>query len=116
MPLRRPDEGAAVSDPRLLPIAGALAGKISPEKCKSADHGCDATGMDDSTQRHTAIGAGLGAVAGALIGGDVTGALLGAGLGGAGGYVWSKQMEDKRVVITYEGTDGSRWEVIYRRE
>ena len=59
------------------------------------------TGMDDSTQRHTAIGAGLGAVAGALLGGDVTGALIGAGVGGAGGYVWSKQMEQKRVAMEH---------------
>jgi len=59
------------------------------------------TGMDAPTQHRTAIGAGLGAVAGALIGGNVTGALVGAGLGGAGGYVWSKQMEQKRVAMEH---------------
>ena len=57
--------------------------------------------MDNTTQRHTALGAGIGAVAGALIGGDVTGALIGAGVGGAGGYVWSKQMEQKRVAMEH---------------
>jgi outer membrane protein OmpA-like peptidoglycan-associated protein len=65
-----------------------------------ANMGMD-TGMDNNTQRHTALGAGLGAVAGALIGGDVTGALIGAGVGGAGGYVWSKQMEQKRVAMEH---------------
>lgn len=59
------------------------------------------TGMDGSTQRHTALGAGVGAIAGALLGGDVTGALIGAGVGGAGGYVWSKHMEDRRVAMEH---------------
>ena len=62
--------------------------------------GC--AGMNDPyAQRHTAIGAGIGAVAGALLGGDVTGALIGAGVGGAGGYVWSKHMEDRRVAMEH---------------
>ncbi len=73
------------------------------------------TGMDDSTQRHTAIGAGLGAVAGALIGGNVTGALLGAGMGGAGGYVWSKQMEQKRVTMEH-ATQGSGVAVVQTQD
>jgi outer membrane protein OmpA-like peptidoglycan-associated protein len=56
-------------------------------------------GMDGTTQHRTAVGAGLGALAGALIGGDVTGALIGAGVGGAGGYVWSRQMDQKRIAM-----------------
>ncbi|MCK9514591.1 MAG: OmpA family protein [Ottowia sp.] len=47
------------------------------------------------TQRDVAVGAGLGAVAGAVIG-DGKGAAIGAGVGAAGGYVWSRYMENKR--------------------
>lgn len=47
------------------------------------------------TQRDVAVGAGVGAVAGALIG-DGKGAAIGAGVGAAGGYVWSRYMENKR--------------------
>jgi outer membrane protein OmpA-like peptidoglycan-associated protein len=66
---------------------------------------------DNTTQRHTALGAGIGAIAGALIGGDVTGALIGAGVGGAGGYVWSRQMEQKRVAMEH-ATMGSGVSVV----
>ena len=48
------------------------------------------------TQRQTAIGAGVGAVAGAAIGGNTRGAAIGAGVGALGGYVWSRQMEQRR--------------------
>lgn len=49
------------------------------------------------TARNTAIGAGVGAVAGAAIGrGDGGSAVIGAGLGALGGYVWTKQMEQKK--------------------
>ena len=48
------------------------------------------------TQRGTAIGAGVGAVTGAAIGRDGTSAAIGAGLGALGGYVWSRQMQDKK--------------------
>jgi outer membrane protein OmpA-like peptidoglycan-associated protein len=56
------------------------------------------TGMS-TTQRDTAIGAGVGALAGAAIGRNTTGALVGAGLGAAGGYLWSKNMEQKRLAM-----------------
>lgn len=47
------------------------------------------------TQRNVATGAGIGAVAGAVVG-EGKGAAIGAGLGAAGGYVWSRYMENKR--------------------
>jgi outer membrane protein OmpA-like peptidoglycan-associated protein len=56
------------------------------------------TGMS-TTQRDTAIGAGVGALAGAAIGRNTTGTLVGAGLGAAGGYIWSKQMEQKKLAM-----------------
>jgi outer membrane protein OmpA-like peptidoglycan-associated protein len=52
-----------------------------------------------TTQRNTAIGAGVGALAGAAIGHDATGALIGAGIGAAGGYIWSKNMEQKKLAM-----------------
>lgn len=55
-------------------------------------------GMNDTT-RNTAIGAGVGALAGAAIGGDAKGALIGAGVGAAGGYIWSRQMEQKKLAM-----------------
>jgi outer membrane protein OmpA-like peptidoglycan-associated protein len=51
------------------------------------------------TQRHAAIGAGIGALAGAAIGDSKQGALIGAGLGAAGGYVWSRNMQEKRAAM-----------------
>jgi len=51
------------------------------------------------TQRNSAIGAGVGAVAGAVIGGGTKGAVIGGALGGAGGYIWSKQMADKKAAM-----------------
>ncbi|GAB3760972.1 OmpA family protein [Ramlibacter monticola] len=53
------------------------------------------TGMSP-TARDTAIGAGVGALAGAAIGQNGKGALIGAGVGAAGGYIWSKSMEQKK--------------------
>lgn len=61
--------------------------------------GCANTGGMSDTQQKTAIGAGLGALAGAAIGGNAKGALIGAGVGAAGGYVWSRHMEQKRVAM-----------------
>lgn len=62
--------------------------------------GCaDMTGGMTPTQRNTAIGAGVGALAGAAIGRDTTGALIGAGLGAAGGYIWSRNMEQKKLAM-----------------
>jgi len=51
------------------------------------------------TQRNTGIGAGLGALAGVAIGDSKEGAAIGAGLGALGGYIWSKQMEEKKVAM-----------------
>ena len=51
------------------------------------------------TQRHTAIGAGIGALAGAANGDSKGGAIVGAGLGALGGYVWSTQMQQKKAAM-----------------
>jgi len=51
------------------------------------------------TQKGTAVGAGVGALAGAAIGGDSRGAVVGGLLGAAGGYVWSKHMQDKKLAM-----------------
>ena len=51
--------------------------------------------MSDTT-KNTLIGTGIGAVAGALIGGDARGAVIGGAVGAAGGYGWSKYMENKK--------------------
>lgn len=47
-------------------------------------------------QRGMATGAVIGAVAGQVVGGDTRGTAIGAALGGLGGYVWSRQMEEKK--------------------
>ena len=75
---------------RTLPLALATAGVLLAG-CADMN-----TGMT-TTQRNTAIGAGVGALAGAAIGHDATGALIGAGIGAAGGYIWSKNMEQKKL-------------------
>ena len=55
--------------------------------------GCDTMTAE---QRGVATGAVIGAVAGQVMGGDSRASTLGAALGGLGGYVWSRQMEDKK--------------------
>lgn len=55
--------------------------------------GCDTLSTE---QRGAATGAVIGAVAGQVIGGDTRSTTIGAALGGIGGYVWSRQMEDKK--------------------
>lgn len=47
-------------------------------------------------QQGAGTGALIGAVAGQLIGRDSQSTAIGAGLGALGGYVWSKNMEDKK--------------------
>ena len=69
--------------------------------------GC-AGGMTE-TQRDTGVGAGIGAVTGAIIGratagGDKakstgTGAAVGAAIGAAGGYLWSKRMQEQKAAV-----------------
>ena len=60
--------------------------------------GCADMNMSQ-TQKGTAVGAGVGALAGAAIGGNSKGAVVGGLLGAAGGYVWSKHMQDKKVAM-----------------
>lgn len=55
--------------------------------------GCDTMTAE---QRSATTGAVIGAVAGQVIGGDTRGTAIGAALGGLGGYIWSRQMEDKK--------------------
>jgi outer membrane protein OmpA-like peptidoglycan-associated protein len=56
-------------------------------------------GNMSQTQKGTAVGAGVGALAGAAIGGDTRGAVVGGLLGAAGGYVWSRHMQDKKMAM-----------------
>ena len=55
--------------------------------------GCDTMSPE---QRGAATGAVIGAVAGQVVGGNTKSSTIGAALGGLGGYVWSRQMEDKK--------------------
>ncbi len=50
-------------------------------------------------QKSAGTGALIGAVAGQLLGHDTRSTAIGAGLGALGGYVWSKNMEDKKRVM-----------------
>jgi outer membrane protein OmpA-like peptidoglycan-associated protein len=63
--------------------------------------GCADMGLGNmsQTQKGTAVGAGVGALAGAAIGGDAKGAAVGGLLGAAGGYVWSKHMQEKKLAM-----------------
>lgn len=47
-------------------------------------------------QKGAGTGAVIGAVAGQILGRDSKSTAIGAGLGALGGYIWSKQMEDKK--------------------
>jgi outer membrane protein OmpA-like peptidoglycan-associated protein len=47
-------------------------------------------------QKGAAMGAGLGALAGVLLGDSTKSATIGAAVGALGGYVWSKNMEEKK--------------------
>jgi outer membrane protein OmpA-like peptidoglycan-associated protein len=58
------------------------------------------------TQRNSAIGAGVGALAGVAIGDSKGAAVIGGALGAAGGYIWSKQMADKKVAME-RATEGT---------
>jgi outer membrane protein OmpA-like peptidoglycan-associated protein len=51
------------------------------------------------TQKGTAVGAGVGALAGVAIGGDAKGAAIGGLVGAAGGYVWSRHMQEKKAAM-----------------
>ncbi|PUE54987.1 hypothetical protein B9Z45_10840 [Limnohabitans sp. 2KL-17] len=56
------------------------------------------TGCATATPEQKAAGTGalIGAVAGQILGRDSQSTAIGAGLGALGGYVWSKNMEDKK--------------------
>lgn len=56
------------------------------------------TGCATATPEQKAAGTGalIGAVAGQMLGRDTRSTAIGAGLGALGGYVWSKNMEDKK--------------------
>jgi outer membrane protein OmpA-like peptidoglycan-associated protein len=56
------------------------------------------TGCTTATPEQKAAGTGalIGAVAGQILGRDTQSTAIGAGLGALGGYVWSKNMEDKK--------------------
>ena len=47
-------------------------------------------------QKSAGTGALIGAVAGQVLGRDAKSSAIGAGLGALGGYIWSKNMEDKK--------------------
>jgi outer membrane protein OmpA-like peptidoglycan-associated protein len=55
--------------------------------------GCAAT---TSQQKGAGTGAVIGAVAGQVLGRDSKSTAIGAGLGALGGYIWTKNMEDKK--------------------
>lgn len=56
------------------------------------------TGCATTTHEQKGAGTGalIGAVAGQILGRDTRATVIGAGLGALGGYVWSKNMEDKK--------------------
>lgn len=56
-------------------------------------------GTMSPTAKHTAVGAGVGALAGAVIGGDTRGAAIGGLVGAAGGYIWSRHMQEKKAAM-----------------
>lgn len=66
--------------------------------------------MSDTT-KNTLIGAGVGALAGGAIGGNAKGAVIGGAVGAAGGYGWSKYMENKKAQMQ-KATAGSGVNVV----
>ncbi len=56
------------------------------------------TGCETMTTQQKGVGGGaaIGAIAGQVIGHDKKSTAIGAALGALGGYVWSRQMEDKK--------------------
>jgi outer membrane protein OmpA-like peptidoglycan-associated protein len=52
-----------------------------------------------TTEQNTMAGAGIGAVVGNAIGKNSKGTAIGGALGALGGYVWSRQMQEKRIAM-----------------
>jgi outer membrane protein OmpA-like peptidoglycan-associated protein len=73
------------------PVALALGGAVFVAGCADMNL--------TPTQKGTAVGAGVGALAGAAIGGDTRGAAIGGLVGAAGGYIWSRHMQDKKAAM-----------------
>ena len=86
-------KGTIMKKTAIVLVAAALAAAGCADMNTSG--GSQGTGMSDTT-KGTLIGAGLGALAGAAIGGNTKGALIGGAVGAAGGYGWSKYMENKK--------------------
>lgn len=72
-------------------VAGVCAAALAMAGCADMN-----LGNMTPTQKGVAVGAGGGALAGAAIGGDTKGAVIGGLLGAAGGYVWSRHMQEKK--------------------
>lgn len=70
------------------------------------------TGCATATQEQKGAGTGavIGAVAGQILGRDSKSTAIGAGLGALGGYIWSKNMEDKKRAME-QATAGTGTEV-----
>ena len=66
------------------------------------------TGCATATQEQKGVGTGaiIGAVAGQVLGRDTKSTAIGAGLGALGGYIWSKNMEDKKRAME-QATEGT---------
>jgi outer membrane protein OmpA-like peptidoglycan-associated protein len=71
----------------------ALAQGLTVGVCVLALTACDTMTPE---QRGATTGAVIGAVAGQMVGGNGRSTTIGAALGGLGGYVWSRQMEEKK--------------------
>lgn len=71
--------------------------------------GCESM---DTTQRNTAMGAGIGTAAGAVIGNmtggnnTVRGAAIGGAVGALGTYLWSRRMEEQKQAMV-QATEGT---------
>ena len=86
-------------------IALALAAAVLLASCADPN-----APMSDTT-KSTLIGTGIGALAGAAIGGNAKGAVIGGAVGAAGGYGWSKYMENKKAQMQ-QATAGSGVNVV----
>lgn len=73
-------------DKKITFFALALAGSVVLTGCETAS----------VQQKGVGGGAAIGAIAGQVIGGDTQSTAIGAALGALGGYIWSRQMEEKK--------------------